>query len=85
MKYNFKIKNNSELLYWTIISFSVIIGIYIRFNGLGKWPLALDEYYIIQSVENILKHGLPQFANGGYYVRGILMQYMIAPTSFNRS
>ena len=73
------IKNKKSLLYWSIIFISVLLGIFIRLKGLGTWPLALDEYYIIQSVENILKHNLPQFINGGYYDRGILMQYMIAP------
>ena len=79
LRYNLKIKNDSTLLYWVIISIVVLIGIYIRLKGLGKWPLALDEYYIIQSAENILKNGLPQFINGGYYDRGIILQYLIAP------
>ena len=74
------IKNeNNQFYYWVIVFIAVIIGIYIRLKGLGTWSLALDEYYIVQSVENILKHGLPQFPNGGYYDRGILMQYLIAP------
>ena len=73
------VKNNPSLPYWIVITIAVIIGIYIRLKGLGTWSLALDEYYIIQSVENILKYGLPQFENGGYYTRGILMQYLIAP------
>lgn len=76
-KLNFR--NDSNIIYWTIISIVVLLGIYIRFKGLGKWPLALDEYYIIKSSENILQYGLPQFPNGGYYVRGVLMQYLIAP------
>ena len=79
MKYNLNVKNYSVLLYWSVISIAVLIGIYIRLKGLGTWPLALDEYYLIQSVENILKFGLPQFVSGGYYDRGILLQYMIAP------
>ena len=73
------IKNNPMLPYWVAISIAVLIGTFIRLKGLGTWPLALDEYYIIKSTENILKYGLPQFDNGGYYVRGILIQYMIAP------
>ncbi len=79
MTYNINIKNNPALLCWVIISAAVLIGIYIRIKGIGTWPLALDEYYIIKSSENILKYGLPQFPNGGYYTRGILMQYLIAP------
>src|SRR3989339_299228 len=76
---NMNIKNNPLLPYWIVISIAVLSGAFVRIKGLGTWPLALDEYYIIQSAENILKYGLPQFENGGYYVRGILMQYMIAP------
>ncbi len=72
------IKNN-QFYYRVIIFIAVIIGIYIRLKGLGTWPLATDEYYIVQSAENILKHGLPQFPNGGYYDRGILLQYLIVP------
>lgn len=79
MKPVINIKNNKTLIHGIIIIIAVIIGIIIRLKGLGKWPLTLDEYYIIQSVENILKYGLPKFAYAGYYVRGLLMQYMIAP------
>ena len=78
MKYNFNIKKNSVPFNWIIISIVVLIGIYVRLKGLGKWPLCLDEYYTVQSARNILKFGLPQFINGGYYTRGILMQYIIA-------
>ena len=70
--------NSLERYYWIVITLAVSFGIYIRFKGLGTWPLALDEYYLVKSSENILKYGLPQFANGGYYVRGILLQYLIA-------
>ncbi len=80
MKRNLLRKNTSNINYsYIIIPIIVAIGIIIRIKGLGKWPLALDEYYIIKSSEFILEHGLPQFPNGGYYVRGILLQYLIAP------
>jgi hypothetical protein len=79
LKININIKNSPMLPYWIVISLAVLVGTFIRLKGLGTWPLALDEYYIIKSCENITKHGLPQFPNGGYYTRGILMQYMIAP------
>lgn len=55
------------------------VGIYVRMKGIGKWPLAVDEYYIAKSVKNILKYGLPKFEGGGYYVRGLLYQYVAAP------
>jgi len=72
-------ENSYTKFYWIVISLAVSFGIYIRFKGLGTWPLALDEYYLVKSSENILKYGLPQFDNGGYYFRGILLQYLIAP------
>ena len=68
-----------SVIHLAIISLSVFLGFLVRIQGLGTWTLALDEYYIIKSVQNILQHGLPQFPNGGYYERGLIMQYMIAP------
>ena len=61
-----------------ILFIAVFVGFYFRLKGLGKWPFALDEYYIIRSVQNIFKYGLPQFDAGGYYSRGVLYQYLIA-------
>ena len=69
---------NRTRIYFSIIIISVFLGTFIRFKGLGTWPLALDEYYIVKSAENILKYGLPQFPGGGYYDRGILLQYFIS-------
>ncbi|MCP1675807.1 hypothetical protein J2T57_002962 [Natronocella acetinitrilica] len=54
-------------------------GIYARFLGLEKSPFAIDEYYIATSVKSILEHGLPRFHGGGFYDRGILVQYLVAP------
>jgi Dolichyl-phosphate-mannose-protein mannosyltransferase len=53
-------------------------GVLARFWGLGKWPLAIDEYYFAQSVQNVLHFGIPQFPCGGLYVRGLLLQYAAA-------
>lgn len=57
----------------------IFFGIFVRFVNLGKWPLAIDEYYFGKSILNILSHGLPEFPCGGYYTRGILQQYLTAP------
>jgi hypothetical protein len=46
---------------------------------LGVWPLALDEYFTVQSVDNIIQYGVPAFGCGGYYMRGLTLQYLIAP------
>ena len=62
-----------------LMGLGLAAGIYFRLKGLGKSPLAIDEYYIASSVRNILEHGLPQFDCGGYYTRGLLLQYMVAP------
>jgi hypothetical protein len=56
----------------------VAAGVLARFWGLGKWPLAIDEYYFARSVQNVLHFGIPQFPCGGLYVRGLLLQYATA-------
>ena len=56
----------------------VVAGGLARFWHLGKWPLAIDEYYFAQSVQNLLHHGIPKFDCGGYYQRGLLLQYASA-------
>ena len=56
----------------------VIAGTLARFWGLGKWPLAIDEYYFERSVQNVLQFGIPQFPCGGLYIRGLLLQYATA-------
>lgn len=61
-----------------IVAVSLCFGIYARFIGLGKWPLAIDEYYLAQSVQNVLHVGLPEYACGGFYTRGLLLQYSAA-------
>lgn len=66
-------------LYYTSLIITVFIGLWFRIKGLGKWPLAVDEYYIVKSIENILEYGIPKFETGGYYERGLLYQYI---TSF---
>jgi len=54
----------------------IMAAIWTRFSGLGERQLAQDEYYFIKSIQNILRFGVPQFPDGGYYVRGILLQYL---------
>lgn len=57
---------------------AVAFGVWARFKGIAKWPLAVDEYYTINSVENVLAFGLPAYECGGYYTRGLLFQYIAA-------
>ncbi len=70
---------NKNSIYYLILIILVIVGGLIRLNGFVYFGFtAADEYYIIKSVKNILERGLPEFASGGYYVRGILYQYLSA-------
>lgn len=57
---------------------AIAFGLYARFKGLGVASFIDDEYYLAKSVQNILSTGLPEFASGGYYTRGLLQQYLSA-------
>lgn len=76
------IVTNYNLIIHVIMVISVLLGSYVRFTGIGVWPLAVDEYYIAKSVENIISSGLPAYQYGGYYTRGILYQYLLVPALF---
>lgn len=58
---------------------AVIAGIFFRFWDLGGAPLSVDEYFLGTSILNTAKRGLPEFACGGYYTRGVLLQYLTLP------
>ncbi len=55
---------------------AIFIGVLARFDGLGIWSIADDEYYIAKSVELILKNGFPFYPDGGMYSRALLFQYI---------
>lgn len=58
---------------------AVIIGVGVRFWGLGLSSLSVDEYYLVKSIHFVLESGLPTFdAGGGYYTRGLIQQYITA-------
>jgi hypothetical protein len=61
-----------------LASAALLAGLYGRFKGLGTWPLGVDEFYITRSIDNILRTGLPEFSCGGYYLRGLVYQYLVA-------
>lgn len=80
----FRLHSNTDRDYFTtacyvVMLFAFVGGMYFRLKGLGKSPFAVDEYYIATSVRNILEHGLPQYDCGGFYVRGLLLQYLVVP------
>ncbi len=57
---------------------AVALGLYARLTGFGRWPVSYDEFFIGQSVRNILEHGVPRIGENGLYVRGLLVQYVAA-------
>jgi len=57
---------------------AVAVGAVARFWAIGRWPVSYDEYLIGKSVRNVLSEGLPRMLDGGYYGRGILLQYLLA-------
>ena len=57
---------------------ALAVGIFARFKGLGAAPLAVDEYFLVRSTQNLLRHGWPVFDCGGVYSRGLILQYLAA-------
>jgi hypothetical protein len=71
-------RNKTEFIWGLLVFIALLLGVYFRLKGINKWPLALDEFYLYKSVTNILTKGIPEFNAGGYYLRGILYQYISA-------
>ncbi|MCP5328987.1 MAG: glycosyltransferase family 39 protein [Sinobacteraceae bacterium] len=67
-----------QTLGWSVTIVAVLLGAYARLAGIGRPPLAEDEYYIVRAVEDILRTGLPAYDCGGFYIRGLLLQYSSA-------
>jgi hypothetical protein len=61
---------------------ALALGLFARFKSLGAASLSVDEYYIVQSVRNVLRTGWPEFDCGGWYQRGLLLQYLSAGLQF---
>lgn len=69
---------------WRAAAFASLVlaiglGVWARVRGLGVSPLSTDEYYFVRSIEQIMQHGVPVFETGGFYTRGILVQYLTVP------
>ena len=77
-KFHLNFKDRTDIILTLVLVVSIAVGLIIRLNGLGKWALALDEYYTVESAKNILKYGVPMWDSGGFYMRGILMKYITA-------
>lgn len=60
---------------------ALFLGALDRWAILAERPLAVDEYYMAQSVDFIFARGLPEFPAGGYYDRAWPLQYLMAVSS----
>lgn len=60
-----------------IIGLLIGVAFLVRAPGLGKWSVSSDEYLLSRSVSFIQESGVPKFPSGGYYVRGIVLQYLM--------
>ncbi len=63
---------------YLVLAAALTGGMYGRLVGFGERQLAEDEYYFAEGVDRILKQGVPRFDDGGYYVQGLLPQYLTA-------
>lgn len=53
-------------------------GLWARTAGFGERGFAVDEYFFFLSANSILEHGLPRLLDGGFYIQGLLPQYLVA-------
>ena len=76
-----RIRQFEQRFWFVAATVAITVGAYLRFKGLGTWPLTTDEYYIAKSVQHVSETGLPaqQCAVWGYYLRGLSYQYLAAP------
>src|SRR5690242_12601219 len=61
-----------------ILFLAMVWSLFVRFNGLGSRPLAVDEYFSATAVRYVLDKGVAEFPTGGYYLRGLPLQYLQA-------
>jgi hypothetical protein len=59
-----------------IVFVLLALAILIRGRDLGRWCFTTDEFYLYRAESSILEHGVPRFPGGGYYARGIGLQYL---------
>jgi len=78
---------NKKIFFFTFLAVCILLGFYFRIKGLSNGGFSnSDEYYIAKSVHNILEYGVPKYALGGYYTRGLIYQYLstlLLLTGFN--
>src|ERR671918_668802 len=69
---------------WVLLTLLLLaagaLGLYARLDGFGARQL--DKYYTARSVEFILESGLPAYKGEGYYLRGPIVQYLMAASAW---
>jgi hypothetical protein len=68
---------SARVLLLLLVPAAGLAGLYGRFKGIGTWPLGVDEFYISRSIDHVLSSGVPRFACGGFYTRGLIYQYVV--------
>ena len=63
---------------WLVLATALAGGVYGRLAGFGERQLAEDEFYFVEGVDKIRQQGVPRFDDGGYYIQGLLPQYLTA-------
>src|SRR5919106_2373256 len=71
---------------WVLLTLLLLaagaLGLYARLDGFGARQLGIDEYYTARSVQFILESGLPAYKGEGYYLRGPIVQYLMAASAW---
>jgi hypothetical protein len=70
--------NGVSILTFGVLVACILLGVYARVADLGRRPLNMDEFLFVRGVQYVLENGLPEFPRGGYYVRGLPLQYLNA-------
>src|ERR1700722_14340395 len=58
-----------------VAAMAALAGLWFRFRGLSFAPFSVDEYYLARSIDGVVHTGLPRFVCGGFYMRGLVLQY----------
>jgi hypothetical protein len=68
----------ARALWLALAACAVGVGTWARVQILDGRQWTTDEYYFLRSVGFVLDAGIPEFPTGGYYVRGLGLQYLTA-------
>lgn len=78
MMNSLKLEFRANPALWVLAIVAVVVGVFARLKSIGIAPLSYDEYFMAKSVRNIIDTGLPKFGSSGFYLRGILVNFISA-------